>query len=693
MPRDFPLQKIRNIGLMAHIDAGKTTSTERILFYTGKTHRMGEVDDGAAVMDWMDQEKERGITITSAATTCFWNGHRINIIDTPGHVDFTAEVERSLRVLDGAIMIFCAVGGVEPQSETVWRQADRYRVPRIAFVNKMDRVGADFENVVKMIRERLDALAVPIQLPVGSGEMFTGIIDLLSMTFRVYNEETLGATYDEHPIPKDLAEICKIKREKLLESLSDYDDLLADKFLNEKPIHTEEIKKVLRRATIETKVVPVLCGAAIRNKGVQKLLDAVVDFLPSPKDLPEVKGFNPYTGKEEKRAVSDSEGLTALVFKIVSDSYVGRLSYIRVYSGMLRTGAVVLNANSKKKERIGRILQIHANKRDEISEVYAGDIAACVGLKWTFTGDTLSDLKKPVVLEMMRFPEPVIFIAIEPKSKADQDKLFDALKKIAYEDPTFKVKVDEETGQTIISGMGELHLEVLVERMMREFGVSANVGKPQVAYKETITVPVESEGKFIRQSGGKGQYGLVRLKVEPLPKGQRFLFENKIEGGIIPKEFFPAIQRGVKEAMENGALAGYPVIDIKVTLYNGSYHEEDSTELAFRIAASMALQDGLRRGEPKLLEPLMKAEVVVPEEYMGDVIGNLNARRGKILGVNPRPNAKAIDALVPLSEMFGYATDLRSLSQGRAIYTMEFSHYEKVPETISEKIIARIKGY
>ncbi|KPL02108.1 MAG: elongation factor G [candidate division Zixibacteria bacterium SM23_73_2] len=693
MMRDFPLRKIRNIGLMAHVDAGKTTTTERVLFYTGKTHRMGEVDDGAAVMDWMDQEKERGITITSAATTCYWNDHRINVIDTPGHVDFTAEVERSLRILDGAVIIFCGVGGVEPQSETVWRQAEHYRVPRIAFVNKLDRAGADFENVVKKIRERLSAVAVPIQMPVGSGDMFTGIIDLLTMTFRVYNEETLGATYEEYPVPVDLIERCKVKRDQLIETLSDYNDSLADKFLNEKPIQIEELKSALRKATIETKVVPVLCGSAIRNKGIQKLIDAIVDYLPSPEDLPEVFGFNPYTGKEERRAASDSEALTALVFKIVSDPYVGRLSYIRVYSGMFRTGEVVFNASSKKKERIGRILRMHANKREEISEVYAGDIAACVGLKWTYTGDTLSDKRKPLVLEMMKFPEPVISIAIEPKSQVDQDKMFGALRKIADEDPTFKIRVDEDTSQTIISGMGELHLEVLVERMMREFKVSANVGKPQVAYKETISLPVESRGEFIRQSGGRGQYGVVKLRIEPLPRGGRFVFESKIESGVIPKEFLPAIQQGVKEAMENGSLAGYPVMDIKVILLNGSYHEEDSTELAFRIAASMALQDGLRKGEPRLLEPLMKVEVIVPEEYMGEVMGDLNSRRGKILGVHPRPDAKAVDAVVPLSEMFGYATDLRSLSQGRAIYTMEFFRYDEVPQTISEKIIAKIRGY
>lgn len=693
MPREFSLERIRNIGLMAHIDAGKTTTTERILFYTGKTHRMGEVDDGAAVMDWMDQERERGITITSAATTCFWNDYRINIIDTPGHVDFTAEVERSLRILDGAIVVFCGVGGVEPQSETVWRQADSYHVPRLAFVNKMDRVGADFDNTVKMMKERLGTNPLPIQLPVGSGETFAGVIDLINMTFRVYHEESLGATYDDHPIPKPFREAAKKKREELLETLSHYDDLLLEKIVHEKPIEEIEIKNALRKATLEVKVVPVLCGAAFKNKGVQKLLDAVIDFLPSPLDLPGVKGINPNTGKEETREVSDTQPLTALAFKVVSDPYVGRLTYIRVYSGSLKTGQAVWNSRIQRKERIQRLLLMHANKREDITEVYAGDIVACIGLKQTFTGDTLCDTQKPIVLEMMRFPVPVIFIAIEPKTKADQDKLWESLTKLSEEDPTFKVSLNEETGQTIISGMGELHLEVLVERMLREFGVQANVGKPQVAYKETISVPAESEGKFIRQSGGRGQYGHVKIRVEPLSSKGGFVFENKVEGRVIPKEFIPAIREGIKEAMVNGVLAGYTLIDIKVTLLDGSFHEVDSTDLAFKIAGSMALQDAAKKGIPKLLEPIMKVEVIVPGEYTGDVIGDITSRRGKILSMLPRTDAHVIDALVPLSEIFGYATDLRSLSQGRAIHTMEFSHYEEIPEVISDKIIAKLKGF
>jgi len=693
MPREFPLERIRNIGLMAHIDAGKTTTTERILFYTGKTHRMGEVDDGAAVMDWMDQERERGITITSAATTCFWNDYRINIIDTPGHVDFTAEVERSLRILDGAIIVFCGVGGVEPQSETVWRQADRYKVPRLAFVNKMDRVGADFENVVTMMRERLRAAPLPIQFPVGSGETFAGVVDLINMTFRVYHEESLGATFDDHPIPKTFREAAKKKREELSEALSHYDDVLLEKIIHEKPIEETEIKAALRKATLEAKVVPVLCGAAFKNKGVQKLLDAVIDFLPSPLDLPGVKGINPNTGKEETRDVSDTQPLASLAFKVVSDPYVGRVTYIRVYSGSLKTGQAVWNSRIQRKERIQRLLLMHANKREDITEVYTGDIAVCVGLKQTFTGDTLSDPKKPIVLEMMNFPEPVIFIAIEPKTKADQDKLWESLTKLSEEDPTFKVSLNEETGQTIISGMGELHLEVLVERMLREFGVQANVGKPHVAYKETISVAVESEGKFIRQSGGRGQYGQVKIRVEPFPSKGGFIFENKIKAGTIPKEFIPPIREGIKEAMENGVLAGYPLIDLKVTLLDGSFHEVDSSDLAFKIAGSMALQDGARKGIPKLLEPIMKVEVIVPGEYTGDVIGDLTSRRGKILSMHPRIDTQVIDALVPLSDMFGYATDLRSLSQGRAMYAMEFYNYEQIPEAISDKIISKLKGY
>jgi elongation factor G len=693
MLRSFPLEKIRNIGLMAHIDAGKTTTTERILYYTGKTHRMGEVDEGAAVMDWMDQEKERGITITSAATTCFWNNHRINIIDTPGHVDFTAEVERSLRVLDGVVAIFCGVGGVEPQSETVWRQADGYHIPRIAFVNKMDRVGADFDNTIHMIRKRLGANAIPIQWPVGQGDMFTGIIDLLSMNLRVYHEETLGATFEEQPIPRSLIDICKKRKEELLEALSDYDDKLLEKFVNEESFELGDMKSALRKATLDVKVVPVLCGSAFKNKGIQKLLDAVVDFLPAPSDIPPIQGKNPVKDKKEIRRPSDENPFSALAFKIVSDPYVGKLTYFRVYSGFLKAGTALLNSSKNRKERISRLLQMHANKREDIQEVYAGDIAAGVGLRFTSTGDTLCDPKSPIVLEMMSFPEPVIFIAIEPKTKADQDKLSDVLSRLAEEDPTFKVSTDEETNQTIISGMGELHLEVLVERMIRDFGVKANVGKPQVAYKETLSLSEVGEGKFIKQTGGRGHYGVVKIRVEPLPRGKGFVFENQIKAGIIPKEFIPAVETGVREALENGPLAGYPVVDLKVFLLDGDFHQEDSTDLAFRIAGSMALQNAARKAEPKLLEPLMDVEVVVPEEYMGEVINDLNSRRGKILGIKPRADAQIVSAIAPLSEMFGYATALRSLSQGRAIYTMEFSHYDKVPENISEKLIAKIRGF
>ncbi len=693
MLRSFPLDKIRNIGLMAHIDAGKTTTTERILYYSGKTHRMGEVDEGAAVMDWMDQEKERGITITSAATTCFWNNHRINIIDTPGHVDFTAEVERSLRVLDGVIAIFCAVGGVEPQSETVWRQADKYQVPRIAFINKMDRVGADFEKAIKMIRERLGASAIPIQLPVGQGDIFTGIIDLLTMQLRLYHEETLGATFEEQPIPQSLIELCRRRKEELLESLSDYDDKLLEKFINEKPIEVKDIKSALRKATLDAKVVPVLCGSAYKNKGIQKLLDAVVDFLPAPSDLLPVKGKDPLKDKEIIRKPSDEGPFSALAFKIVTDSYVGKLTYLRVYSGTLKAGSAVLNSSKNRKERISRLLQMHANKREDIQEVGAGDIAAAVGLRFTQTGDTLCDSKSPIILEMMSFPEPVIFIAIEPKTKTDQEKLSEVLHRLSEEDPTFKVRIDEETNQTIISGMGELHLEVLVERMIRDFKVQANVGKPQVAYKETISSIQEGEGKFIKQTGGRGHFGVTKIKVEPLPRSKGFIFENQVSDGAIPKEFISAVEAGIKEALENGPLAGYPVVDLKAVLLDGNYHEEDSADLDFKIAGSMALQNAVRKARPKLLEPLMDVEVVVPEEYLGEVINDLNSRRGKILGIRPRVDAQVISAVAPLSEMFGYATALRSLSQGRAIYTMEFSRYKEVPENISERIITKIRGF
>ncbi len=692
MSRRYSLDKIRNIGIMAHIDAGKTTTTERILYYTGKTHRLGEVDEGSATMDWMEQERERGITITSAATTCYWKDNQINIIDTPGHVDFTAEVERSLRVLDGAVALFCSVGGVEPQSETVWRQADKYQVPRIAFVNKMDRVGADFENALWMMRTRLAANAVAIQLPLGSGDTFTGIVDLISLTAWTFHQNTYGATYEEFPIPKSMLEDAKKKREILLESLSDYDDRLLEKFLNEQEIQQEEIMAALRKAVLDVKIIPVLCGASFKNVGVQKLLDAIVDYLPSPLDLADIKGTEPDTGKQLKRKASDQEPLTTLAFKIMSDPYVGKLTYLRVYSGVLKSGVYVLNANTGEKERVGRILEMHANKREELDEAYTGDICACVGLKRTSTGHTLCDPNHPIILEKMTFPEPVISVAIEPKTKADQDKLFEALQKLSDEDPTFKVRSDEETGQTIISGMGELHLEILVDRMTREFSVKASVGKPQVAYKETVTQAAEAEGKFIRQTGGRGQYGHVKLHIEPLSPGSGFIFENKIIGGAIPREYIPAVEKGIKDALENGVVAGYPLIDLKAMLLDGSYHEVDSSEIAFKIAGSMALQEAVKRAKPKILEPVMEVEVVVPEEYLGDVIGDLNARRGRILGILPRVDAQVIAARVPLSDMFGYATKIRSISQGRAIFTMQFHSYEEVPQQISEGIVAKVKG-
>jgi elongation factor G len=693
MPKGFSLQNLRNIGIMAHIDAGKTTTTERILYYTGKTHRMGEVDDGAATMDWMEQEKERGITITSAATTCFWGKYQINIIDTPGHVDFTVEVERSLRVLDGAIAILCGVGGVEPQSETVWRQADKYHVPRIVFVNKMDRIGCDFENAVYMLKKRLGANPVPIQLPVGEGEEFSGIIDLITMQYRVYHQESLGATFEDLPIPQQSLDRAQKSREELLEALTFYDDQLLEKFLNDEAINVDEIKEALRKATLDVKVFPVVCGSAFRNQGVQKLLDAVIDFLPSPVDMPPVRGINPGKDKEEKRAPSDDEPFCALAFKITSDPYVGKLIYFRVYSGKLKTGSVVLNANTKVRERMGRILEMHANKRLDKQEVSAGDIAAAVGLRKTITGHTLCDQKRPIRLERMSFPEPVISVAIEPRTKADQDHLSEALSKLAEEDPTFNVRANQETGQTIISGMGELHLEVLVERMTREFGVRANVGKPQVSYKETITAPAEAEGKFIRQTGGRGQYGWVKIRLEPLPKGGGFEFENAIKGGILPKEFVPPVKQGIAESLQNGVLAGYPMVDIKAVLLDGKYHDVDSSELAYRIAGSLAFQEAAAKAGPVLLEPAMSVEITVPEEYLGDVINDLNSRRGNILGIGAKGDAQAISVVVPLSEMFGYATRLRSLSQGRAIFTMEFDHYEKVPEDVSEGLITRLRGF
>ncbi|RDV80522.1 elongation factor G [Ammonifex thiophilus] len=688
MPREYPLEKVRNIGIMAHIDAGKTTTTERILYYTGRIHRIGEVHDGTAVMDFMPQEKERGITITSAATTCFWRGYRINIIDTPGHVDFTVEVERSLRVLDGAIAIFCAVGGVEPQSETVWRQADKYHVPRIAYVNKMDRVGADFFRVLQMMRERLGANPVAIQLPVGVEDSFVGVVDLIREKALIYVDE-LGTRIEEREIPDDLKELAAEYREKLLEAAAEADEELMLKYLEGEELTPEEIKRGLRIATLTGKAVPVLCGASYRNKGVQPLLDAVVDFLPSPIDIPPVKGVNPETGEEEIRESRDDAPFTALAFKIMADPYVGRLTFFRVYSGTLRAGSYVYNATRRKRERVSRILRMHADHREEVEEIYSGEIAAAVGLKETFTGDTLCDEKHPILLESMEFPDPVISVAIEPKTRDDYDKLGPALSRLAEEDPTFRTHVDHETGQTIISGMGELHLEIIVDRLRREFKVDVNVGKPQVAYRETITRPAKAEGKYIRQTGGRGQYGHVWLEIEPLPRGSGFQFHNKIVGGVVPKEFVPAVEAGVREAMENGVLAGYPVIDVSVSLVDGSYHEVDSSEMAFKIAASLAFKEAARQAGLVLLEPMMKIEVITPEEYLGEVIGDLNARRAQIEGLEARGPVRVIKAFVPLAEMFGYATTLRSLTQGRGSYTMQFDHYAEVPRNIAEKIIQK----
>ncbi len=687
------LEKTRNIGIMAHIDAGKTTTTERILYYAGKTHRLGEVHDGAAVMDWMDLEKERGITITSAATTVYWSDYRINIIDTPGHVDFTVEVERSLRVLDGAIALFCAVGGVEPQSETVWRQADKYHVPRIAFVNKMDRVGSDFYAVVEMMKQKLGANAVPIQIPMTTGDIFNGIINLIDMTARVYNDESLGLEYHDGPIPQALQAKADEYRELLLENLSDYDDNLMTKFLDNEPIEVEEINAALRKAVLELKVFPVLCGTSFKNKGVQKLLDAVVDYLPAPIDMPPVEGVDLKTSEKILRRASKEEPFSALVFKIITDPYVGKLTYFRVYSGNLKAGSYVYNSTKDKNERLSRLLLMHSNKKNDVREITVGDIVAGIGFKHTSTGDTICDKNHPLLLEQMIFPEPVISIAIEPKTKADQEKLSNALARLIDEDPTFRLKQDEDTGQTIISGMGELHLEILIDRMFREFNVAANVGKQQVAYKESITRATECEGRFVRQSGGHGQYGHVKLKIEPGEQGSGLVFENAIVGGTIPKDFIPAIKQGVKESMENGALAGYPTVDLKVVLYDGSYHDVDSSELAYRVAASMAIQDGMKKASPVLIEPIMDVEIVVPEEYLGDIMGDIQSRRGKIEGIAQRPDAKLVAAEVPLSEMFGYATRLRSLSQGRAVYSMQFSHYAKMPDQASKKIVNRMKGY
>uniref|UniRef100_A0A7C5Z593 Elongation factor G n=1 Tax=Caldicellulosiruptor owensensis TaxID=55205 RepID=A0A7C5Z593_9FIRM len=686
MPRQFPLEKTRNIGIMAHIDAGKTTTTERILFYTGKVHKLGEVHEGTATMDWMEQEQERGITITSAATTCEWKGHRINIIDTPGHVDFTVEVERSLRVLDGAIAVFCAKGGVEPQSETVWRQADKYRVPRIAYVNKMDIMGANFFNVIEMMKERLGANPVAIQVPIGKEDTFRGIVDLLTMKAIIYVDD-LGKVSQETEIPDDTKDIAEEYRIKLLEAVAETDEGIMMKYLEGEEITVEELKKAIRKATINMQMTPVLCGSSYRNKGVQPLLDAVVDYLPSPVDIAAVKGFSPDTGEEIERKTSEDEPFCALAFKIMSDPYVGKLTFLRVYSGVLHAGSYVYNSTKNKKERVGRLLHMHANHREDVDAVYAGDICAAIGLSNTTTGDTLCDENHPIVLESMEFPEPVIQVAIEPKTKADQEKMGIALQRLSEEDPTFKVSTNHETGQTLIAGMGELHLEIIVDRMKREFKVEVNVGKPQVAYKETIKKSVKVEGKYIRQSGGRGQYGHVWLELEPLERGAGYEFVNKIVGGVIPKEFIPSVDAGVQEAMQSGVLAGYPVVDVRVTLFDGSYHEVDSSDMAFRIAAAQAFREGMKKADPVLLEPIMKVEVVVPEEYMGDVMGDINSRRGRIEGMELRGNAQVIRAYVPLAEMFGYATDLRSKTQGRGTYTMQFDHYEEVPKNIADKIL------
>ncbi|MGD0584365.1 MAG: elongation factor G [Oryzomonas sp.] len=692
MPRLSPLEQYRNIGIMAHIDAGKTTTTERILYYTGVSHKIGEVHEGTATMDWMEQEQERGITITSAATTCTWKDCHINIIDTPGHVDFTIEVERSLRVLDGAVAVFCSVGGVEPQSETVWRQADKYHVPRIAFINKMDRVGADFFRGVQMIKDRLKANPIPIQLPVGKEEHYKGIIDLVTMKAIIWEEEALGAKFHEEEIPADLLEEAKEYREKMIEEISSHDDVLMEKYLSGEQLSEAEIKAAIRSCTINIQICPVICGSAFKNKGVQNLLDAVMDYMPSPMDIPAIKGIDVDSGEEVERKASDSEPFAALGFKIMTDPFVGQLTFFRVYSGVVTAGSYIYNSTKGKKERLGRILKMHANKREEIKEVYAGDIAAAVGLKYTTTGDTLCNEDKQVILESIEFPEPVISIAIEPKTKADQEKLGISLAKLASEDPSFRVKTDEETGQTIISGMGELHLEIIVDRLMREFKVEANVGKPQVAYRETITKKVKVEGKFVRQSGGRGQYGHVWLEVEPQEAGKGFEFVDAIKGGVVPREYIPAVGKGILEATDNGVLAGFPVVDVKVTLIDGSYHEVDSSEMAFKIAGSMGFKEGCAKAGPIILEPIMSVEVVVPEEYMGDVIGDLNSKRGRIMGMDSRAGAQVVTAMVPLASMFGYSTDLRSATQGRATYTMTFDHYEPVPKSVGDDIVAKIKG-
>ncbi|MBT7542836.1 MAG: elongation factor G [Gammaproteobacteria bacterium] len=698
MSRGTPLDRYRNIGIMAHIDAGKTTTSERVLFYTGLSHKIGEVHDGAATMDWMEQEQERGITITSAATTCFWDGmdksfdqHRINIIDTPGHVDFTIEVERSLKVLDGACAVFCAVGGVEPQSETVWRQASKYNVPRLAFINKMDRSGADFIRVVNQIRERLASNAVPIQIPIGAEDNFKGVVDLIKMKAIFWNEEDMGVTFEEKDIPEDLKEICNKYREEMVEAAAEANEELMDKYLNEGELSSEEIYLGLRIRTLQNEIVPALCGSAFKNKGVQAMLDGVIRYLPSPVDIPAIKGIND-DEEEVTREASDDEGFSALAFKIATDPFVGTLTFFRVYSGVLKAGSAVVNSTKGKKERVGRILQMHSNSREEIKEVRAGDIAAAVGLKDVTTGDTLCDPSKLVTLERMEFPEPVIAVAVEPKTKADQEKMGIALQKLAQEDPSFRVKTDEESGQTIISGMGELHLEIIVDRMRREFSVEANVGAPQVAYRECIRKSVDQESKFIRQSGGRGQYGHVYLKIEPQEAGKGYEFVNEIVGGAIPREYIPAVDKGIQEQMLNGVIAGYPVEDVKVTLYDGTFHDVDSSEMSFKIAGSMGFKEGAKKADPALLEPVMKVEVVTPEDYMGDVVGDLNRRRGIIGAMEDGPAGKIIRGEVPLKEMFGYATDLRSATQGRAVYSMEFSKYMEAPRNIAEDIINKHTG-
>ncbi len=692
MARKVSLNNTRNIGIMAHIDAGKTTTTERILYYTGVSHKIGEVHDGAATMDWMEQEQERGITITSAATTCFWKDHRVNIIDTPGHVDFTIEVERSLKVLDGSVAVFCSVGGVEPQSETVWRQADKYGVPRIAFINKMDRTGANFAHGVEMIKDRLGANPLPLQLPIGAEEGFRGLVDLVAMQAIVWDDESMGAKYEVIDIPADMIDDVDIAREALLEEISSYDDELMEKYLGGEELTLDEIKNAIRVGTRNIDFCPVLCGSAFKNKGVQTLLDAVIDYMPSPLDVKAITGVDPDTGEELERPADDDEPFAALAFKIMTDPFVGQLTFFRVYSGIAESGTTIINSTKGKKERFGRLLKMHANKREEIKQVYSGDIAAAVGLKYTTTGDTLCDIQKPCLLESMEFPEPVIHLSVEPKTKADQEKMGVALGKLLAEDPSLRVRTDEETGQTILSGMGELHLDVIVDRMKREFKVECNVGAPQVAYRESITKSVEVQGKFVRQSGGRGQYGDCWLRLEPGEPGEGFQFVDAIKGGVIPREYIPAVGKGAEEASQNGVLAGFPIVDVKVTCFDGSYHDVDSNEMAFKIAGSMGFKEGARKAGPALLEPIMAVEVVVPEEYMGDVIGDLNSRRGRVLGMNARGGAQVIESHVPLSCMFGYATDVRSATQGRATYSMVFDHYEQAPKAISEEIIAKVNG-